>query len=421
MKTSVSELSNGVRVVTCSMREVQSVAVGIWASVGARHEPARLNGISHFIEHMLFKGTARRSARRIMQEIEGIGGDINANTSEERTCYHAAAPAEYLPKICDVLCDIYLHPRLAQRDIELERAVIAEEILMYRDEPSQHVHELLNGAFWRGHALGRPITGTLKSIGGLRREDFHQYRQTHYHGGSTVVSAAGAVDHGRFVELLEKHLGGLPRGAAPRSRPAPTPNTAPKVVAEQRDIQQTQLAIAFPAPHYHDERRFAANLLHVILGGNASSRLFQDLRERRGYCYSVATYPLFFSDTGMFNITTGLDGKNLEASLRIMNKHFAGMREKLCGETELRRAKEYVIGVSRMSMERTSTQNSRIAQSLLSFGKILDPEEMHAKTRAVTARDVREVARWIFRPRRAAAAIIGPAAEAKALRPLFHG
>ena len=271
MKTQLTTLPSGLRVATCEMPHVETAAVGVWAGVGGRHEPARLNGISHFIEHMLFKGTARRSARRIMEEVEGVGGDMNAFTAEERTCYYAAAAVEFFPRLCDVLCDLYLNPRFAPQDIERERGVIGEEILMYRDEPSSHVQEMLNELYWHGHPLGRPLTGTLETIESFKREDFADYRITHYHAASTVISAAGKIRHEDVVERVAGLLDKLPKGRKPRKGAPPVPaKGGPRIVVEKRDTQQTQLAMGLPGTSHHDPRRYALQILHIILGGNVA-------------------------------------------------------------------------------------------------------------------------------------------------------
>ena len=203
-KSCLTSLPNGLRIATCEVPHAETAAIGIWAGVGGRHESAKLSGISHFIEHMLFKGTLRRSARRIMQEVEGVGGDMNAYTAEERTCYYAVAAAEFFSRLCDVLCDLYMNPKLAPSDIERERGVICEEILMYRDEPSSHVQELLNRHFWPDHPLGRPLTGTPDTVESMQRDDFLSYRATHYHAGSTVISAAGKLRHEDVVEMAAR-------------------------------------------------------------------------------------------------------------------------------------------------------------------------------------------------------------------------
>jgi predicted Zn-dependent peptidase len=409
--TKLTTLPGGLRVATCEMPHAQTAAMGIWASVGGRHEPAALNGISHFIEHMLFKGTGRRSARRIMQEIEGVGGDMNAYTAEERTCYYATAAAEFFPRVCDVLCDIYTDPKFSAQDIERERGVIAEEIQMYRDDPSSQVQELLSAAFWPGHPLGRPITGTVDTVNALERRDFLSYRASHYHAASTVVSAAGRVSHGEVVERVARRLSVLKPGRLPVTKPSPKPATRPRVVVEARDVQQTQVAIALAAPGHRDASRFAYHLMHVILGGNASSRLFQELREKRGLCYSVSTHPLTLNDGGALNISAGLDRKNLGRSLRLILAEFERLREIPVGPAELRRAKEFSVGSSRMSLERASSQNMRLGGSVLGHGKIVDPEFVHEKIRAVTRDEVREVARRVLDPARITLAVVGPSPD----------
>lgn len=413
--TTLTTLPNGLRIATCEMPHAETASMGIWASVGGRHEPAALNGISHFIEHMLFKGTAKRSARRIMQEIEGVGGDMNAYTAEERTCYYATAAAEFFPRVSDVLCDLYTEPRFSVQDIDRERGVIAEEILMYRDEPSSHVQENLNATFWPRHPLGRPLTGTLDSLEAMGRDEFLDYRKTHYHAANTIVSVAGKIRHQQVVESISEALASLPRGRKPASRPAPAVPTKPRLHLEARDIQQTQVAMALPAFSHLDDRRFAFHLLHIILGGNASSRLFQELREKRGICYSVSTHPLTLDDSGVLNVSIGLDRKNLQKSLELILAQFANLREKNVGSAELKRAKEYSVGSSRMSLERASTQSMRVGASVLVYGEILAPEVAHERIRAVTAEDIRVAASEILNPSRLSLALVGPDPDAAML------
>ncbi len=389
--------------------------MGIWAGVGGRHEPANLNGISHFIEHMLFKGTSRRSARRIVEEVEGVGGDMNAYTSEERTCYYATAAAEFFPRVCDVLCDLYMNPKFTTRDIERERGVICEEILMYRDEPSSHVQELLNKHFFSDHPLGRPLTGTPDTVESMQRDDFLSYRATHYHAGSTVVSAAGRIGHEEVIAHACRLLEKIPSRKPVRQVKAPDYSREPTVVSERRDVQQTQVALGFPGPSHHDSRRYAMQILNVILGGNASSRLFQELREKRGLCYSVSAHPSSFKDTGMLNISLGLEQRNVEKSLRLILSTFEDLKKRPVRPAELKRAKEYAVGTSRMSLERTSTHNMRLGGSVLVYGRIIDPEEIHSRLRGVTCEDVQAAAKDFLDAHCATAAIVGPAPDEAAI------
>lgn len=407
-KSRLTKLPNGLRIATCEMPHAETAAMGIWASVGGRHEPGRLSGISHFIEHMLFKGTAKRSAVRIMQDIEGVGGDMNAFTAEERTCYYATAAAEYFPRVCDVLCDIYVNPRFAQRDIDLERGVIAEEILMYQDDPSSYVQELLEQKYWEGHPLGRPITGTLETIECMGAEEFRAYRASHYNTGSTLITAAGKIQHDDVVDKVTARLKDLPQGKSPASKACPKPTASPHIITSARDIQQTQLAIALPGIGNRDERRFAFHLLHVILGANASSRLFQELREKRGLCYTVTTHQTTLNDGGYLGISAGLDRKNLEKSMRLILTQCDLLREKPVGAAELRRAKEYTIGSNRMALERTSSQNMRLGGSVLAHGRIAEPESVNERIRKVDAAEIQSLAQEILDPTRLTLSVVGP-------------
>ena len=418
-KSRLTKLPNGLRIATCEMPHAETAAMGIWASVGGRHEPADLNGISHFIEHMLFKGTQRRSARRIMEEVEGVGGDMNAFTAEERTCYYATAAAEFFPRVCDVLCDIYMNPRFSPRDIDRERGVIAEEILMYEDEPSSRVQELLEKTQWAGHPLGRPITGTLQTIEGMDASAFRAYRASHYNAPSTVVTAAGKIQHDEVVEKVAELLSDLPTGKSPAAKPYPARQKSPRIVTEARDIQQTQLSLSLPAFSHRNERRFALHLLNVVLGANASSRLFQEMREKRGLCYSVSSHWLSLNDGGALGISAGLDRRNLEKSLRLILAQFDLLSKKPIGSAELRRAKEYTIGSNRMSLERSSSQNARLGGALLAQGKIVDIETINERLRAVTPDDILSVAREILDPSRLTVAVVGPKPDEPMLKKLL--
>lgn len=408
MKTQVSTLPNGLRIATCAMPSSQTVAVGIWAAVGGRHETARTGGISHFLEHLLFKGTKRRSARRISQEVEGVGGDLNAYTAEERTCYYASASADHLGRVTDVLCDMYRHSLLDPSEIKRERGVITEEIEMIRDDPAQHVHELLTAETWHGSSLARPITGTKRSLQAITRRDLRTHIATHYHAGRTVLTAAGAVDHERIVSMAREHLGGLPKGPAPARPLLPKRQSAPRVVIESRDTQQTQMALSFRGVGARDPRRYAVTLLHVLLGGNMSSRLFQELREKRGLCYSVSTALSSHSDCGAFEIALGLDGEKVEKALGLILKECDRITEKGPSRAELKRACDYSIGTSRMALERASTQNYRLGTSLLTYGKILDAESVYKKLATVTPEEVRKVASHILTRRTLCLALVGP-------------
>lgn len=406
MCTKISRLKNGTRVVSLHLPHSQTVAVGIWALAGSRHEPLKLNGISHFLEHMLFKGSAKRSARKISESIEGIGGDINAMTSEENTCFYAAAPKAHFARVCDVLLDMYRNPKLSPRDVELERSVITDEIRMYRDTPEQCVQELLNKIFWGKNTLALPVTGTEESLAQISRQDLVDFHSRHYRAPSTVISAAGAIDHDLLLQRIESF--DLPAGGSP-PKPKKTPfDTSPQIHFEKRDIGQMQMSLGLPGIGILSPDRYAQRIMEIILGGNSSSRLFQNLREKRGWCYSVSTYLTAFSDTGMFNISLGADSKYAEKILGIIGDEFSAMREKICRGTELRRAKDYILGSYDMAAERTETRCNVAAQLLIRYGRIIGREEWREGIESVTAEQVQAAAQKTLCLSAAKLAIIAP-------------
>jgi predicted Zn-dependent peptidase len=392
------------------MPSSQTAAVGIWCAVGARHEAARVGGVSHFLEHLLFKGTKKRSARQISEEIEGVGGDLNAYTAEERTCYYAAASADHLSRITEVLSDMYCNSLLKGSEIERERGVIVEEIEMIRDEPAQHVQELLTAETWKGDSLARPITGTKKSLFSIARSDLLAHLKSHYHTGRTILTAAGAVEHNELVALACRFLGKLPgdpKKSSTHPLSPPKRQTSPRILIENRETQQTQIAMSFRGTGSSDPRRYAINLLHVILGGNMSSRLFQELRERRGLCYSVSTALSTHFDCGAFEISLCLDGEKVEKALGLILKECDRIAEKGPSKSELKRASDYSIGTSRMALERASTQNYRLGTALLTYGKIVSPEQVYDRLAKVTPEEIRKVASHVLNRRTLCLAMVG--------------
>lgn len=408
MKTNLSTLSNGIRVVTCEMPHMQSVTFGLWAGVGGRHEPKQVSGISHFMEHMLFKGTRRRTARQIGQEVESVGGYLNATTTHDHTVYYGAAPANQFRKLTAVLCDMYSEPRFSAIDIKKERSVIAEEILMYQDEPSELVQEMLWEDLWPNHGLGRPLTGTLESIGQIHRDDFLKFKENYYHAGNTVVSAAGLVHHDDVVARVDSLLGSLPKGRKTSGRGVPVFPDQSRVRIDSRDTQQTHVAFGVPACDLYHDDRYAITLLNVLLAGNMSSRLFQELREKRGLCYSVSSSVSHYSDTGVLNFYIGLDAKNLPLAMQLIGREFARLRNEPVKISELKRAKDYTVGSARMSLERSTAQSSRLGYSVLFYGDVVDPETVHERLMQVTPEEIQRVAERSLRPERVTLSLVGP-------------
>lgn len=408
----LTTLPNRCRIVSVEMPHMKSVSVGFWAAIGGRHETAPLGGISHFVEHLLFKGTRRRSARQITESVEGIGGYLNAFTTEDHTCYYAKGAAGHFGTLCDVLADMYLHSQFPPPEIEREREVIREEILMYRDQPAQHSQELLTQTLWPEHPLGRPLTGTVETISAFKREQLRAFQRQHYVGRNTIVTVAGCVPHDRIVGVLQPLLRKLPDGRTPRFQRARLQDGSQQVALVSQETEQTHLAMGFHTFGRRDERRFALKLLSVILGENMSSRLFQKLREQRGYCYSVHTSMATLEDAGAISIYAGLDPAKLKKAIGLILKELETICRKQPSRSELRKAQDYTIGQTSMGLESTTNQMMWMGESLLGYRKVLNPAEIEVRIEAVTPEDVQRVACHCLHRGRLAVAVVGPQKEA---------
>lgn len=405
----LTRLPNGVRIASHEMPHMRSVTTGIWVGVGGRHETMAECGMSHFIEHLLFKGTARRSARKITESVEGLGGYLNAYTTEDHTCYYSRAAARHLPQLADVLCDMFMNSEFAPEEINRERDVIREEILSYRDQPEQHASDLLTETMWPKHPLGRPLTGTLESISKFRRPELKRFVREHYNGSNTIVAVAGPVCHEEVVRLFAPTLGRLPSGTKPRfTHIRATTRNNVSVKAFPQETEQTHLAMGFHAFGRRDDRRYALRLLSVLLGENMSSRLFQTLRERHGYCYSVQTSIVTLDDTGAIQICAGLDPTKLRKALGMILKELERICDAKPSARELKKARDYTIGQTAMGLESTTNQMMWMGESLLGYGKILDPGELEKKVMAVQTEDVQKVACHCLSRGRLGVAIVGP-------------
>lgn len=409
-------LKNGVRIASIGMPHMQSATVGLWTAVGARHESKSLSGVSHFVEHLMFKGTHQRNAKQITEAVEGVGGYLNAFTTEDHTCYYAKAGANHLATLCDVLGDMYMNSEFSPVEIERERAVIREEILMYRDQPAQYAQELLSATLWPDHPLGRALTGTIETTSRLQRKELLGHKKDTYNGRTTVVAAAGKVEHEAVVELIAPLLEKLPPGKLPRfSRVNGTPNS-PQIRVHTQDTEQTHLALGFHALGRHDERRFALKLLSVILGENMSSRLFQKLREKHGLCYSVNSGMSMFEETGLLSIGVGLDHSKLQKALGLIFSELERFCKQPPTKGELQKAKDYTIGQNLMGLESTSNHMMWIGDSMLSYQKVLDPSEVERRFLSVTREEITQVARDCFKKALCALAVVGPIKDQAPLR-----
>jgi predicted Zn-dependent peptidase len=404
----ITRLPNGLTVATAEMPQMASVSLGLWVGAGSRYEPAEMNGICHFIEHLLFKGTRRRSAREISQAVEGIGGYLNAFTGEEVTCFHARARHDRLEDLFDVLADMFLNSKFAPEDIEKEREVIKEEIAMYLDQPQQHVQELLNATLWPDQPLGRPITGTPETLDTIQREHLVNYLRRNYVTTNLLLAASGKLKHRRVVKIVERYARRFPAGIRPRLNPARTDQHEPRLRLFTRETEQTQLALGIRTCSRRDERRHALRLLNTLLGENMSSRLFQVVREDRGLAYSIYSVPSFFEDTGDLVISAGLDTDNLPETLRLILRELRRLRESLPTAAELRRARDFVIGQIDLGLESADNQMNWIGEQWLGYGHINRPVEIKRHLQRVTAAQIRAAARDFFRPERLNLALVSP-------------
>jgi predicted Zn-dependent peptidase len=415
----VTRLENGLTVATAEMPHMASVSLGIWVGVGGRYEPEPVSGVSHFIEHLLFKGTQRRSAREISQAVEGIGGYLNAFTSEEHTCFYAKVRHDHFGRVLDVLADMFLHSTFDPEEMDKEREVIKEELAMYMDQPQQYVQELLNATMWPDQPLGRSITGSKKTLDGLGREKLLDYHKQNYVAPATLIAAGGRITHREAVAALSKYARKFPRGARPCCAPAVSTQTKPALRLLSKKTEQTQIALGIRACSRHDERRFALRLLNAVLGENMSSRLFQSVREEHGLAYSIYSANSFFDDAGDIVIAAGLDMDNLEKTLKLILREMKRLAAQLVPAAELRRARDYLMGQLDLSLENSESQMMWAGEQWLGYGKIAHPDEFKKRLSAVTAGQLRAAARDFFRPGRMNLALISPLKSAAGLEKIL--
>jgi predicted Zn-dependent peptidase len=411
LRTQVSRLPNGLRVVSATMPHAQSVSVGVWVGAGGRCEPPAWAGISHFIEHMLFKGTRRRSARQISETIEGRGGDINAFTQEESTCYFARVACDRAWEALDVLLDMYAEPRLGAEDIRRERSVVMEEIMMVRDQPAHHVEEMIGELLWPGQALGRPLVGRPETIRTLGRPAMVEYMRRAYVPANTVIAFAGPVDHAACVRQARRHVGDYASGRRLRFAPVDGQKEQHPLRFMGKDTEQAHVTLGIRAFGRNDCRRYALKVLSVMLGENMSSRLFQVVREKHGLAYAIQSGVHLHHDTGALIVSAGLDSKRIEQAMLLIARELGRLRDRPAGRCELARARDYAVGQIRMSLESTSAQMMWAGEHLLCHGEIITPESIIEALRVVTADEVQTLARQLFRSAGMSLAVIAPDTE----------
>ncbi|HEX4077119.1 MAG TPA: pitrilysin family protein [Candidatus Acidoferrales bacterium] len=399
-------LPNGLVVLTEPMDHVHSVSVGIWVRSGSRREPAELNGISHFIEHMVFKGTARRTAEDIAREMDSVGGMLDAFTSKEMVCFNARVLDEHLPRAFDVIADMALDPKFADEDIAREQSVILEEIRMTQDNPEDLVHELFTQNFWAPHALAKPILGTPETVSSFTRDTLQKWFRQWYAPNHLVVTAAGHLTHAQLVDLVAERFSKLaPSGDGAADS---VPQAAPHVTLRSKsELEQVHICIGVPALPLTDRRRFAVSLLNNILGGGMSSRLFQNIRERQGLAYAIFSDISSYRDAGVLSVYAGTSRETVDKLIRSVLDEFRRIKDEPLDAEELRRAKDHLKGATLLALEGSGSRMNSLARYHIYFDRHFTPQELIAMLESVTAEEVQQIAREFFAPNRIAASVVG--------------
>jgi predicted Zn-dependent peptidase len=399
-------LPNGLIVLTERMEHLRSVAMGVWIKSGSRGEAAETNGISHFVEHMVFKGTRNRSAQLIAREMDSIGGNLDAFTGKETICFNVKSLADHVPVALDVLADLVLYPVFASPDIERERGVILEEIKIDEDNPDVLVHELFTQNFWKDHPLGKPILGTTATVGRLDQPKLLDYHSGRFHAGNMVFSAAGNLEHDQFVEAVAEKFSPLHSGEPLTELPAPQ-SSARILLKNKKALEQVQICMGVPAPPITDSNRFTTLILNTVLGGGMSSRLFQTIREDRGMAYSVFSDLSPYRDTGTLCVYAGTSaGKALEC-IELVLAEFRKLKEELLPDEELTRAKDQLKGNILMGLESSNSRMANLARQEIYFGQFFTADEIIARIEAVQPAEVQAMAQRLFDPERVAVTLLG--------------
>ena len=399
-------LPNGLILLTERMEYMRSVAMGVWIKSGSRCEAAETNGISHFVEHMLFKGTRSRTAQHIAREMDSIGGNLDAFTGKETICFNVKSLAEHVPIALDVLADLVLNPVFDLPDIERERGVILEEIKIDEDNPEVLVHELFTQAFWKDHPLGWPILGTSATVAGLNKRSLVDYHSDRFHGGNMIFAAAGNLDHDDFAETIAGKFSTLAGSATLHELPAPKAE-ARIVQRNKKSLEQAQICLGLPAPPITDDSRYATLILNTVLGGGMSSRLFQTIREERGMAYSIYSDLSPYRDTGTLCVYAGTSaGKALEVVDLILDE-FSKLKQEPLSVEELTRAKDQVKGNILMGLESSNARMANLARQEMYFHEFITVDEIIARINDVAVDQVRTMAQRLFDAERIAVTLLG--------------
>ncbi|HWP34143.1 MAG TPA: pitrilysin family protein [Thermodesulfobacteriota bacterium] len=398
-------LPNGLRIVTEVVPHVQSVTVGLWALIGSRDEPPTQNGIAHFVEHMLFKGTRTRDALAISKAIDSVGGVLNAFTTREHTCIYAKVRPQHTELAIDVLSDAFLHSTFEPEELEKERKVILQEISMVEDTPDDWVHDLFSQSFWPDHPLGRPIQGTAEVLEALTRDDLIRHFERYFCPEGLVIAAAGALDHDEIVRLVERYF--VLERTAPRPAPQPAPRPVKNVTIRRKNLEQVHLCLGTVGiPQTHPLRE-AGYLLNAILGGGMSSRLFQEIREKRGLAYSVYSFLTTYANAGQFGVYAGTGPENVAQVIELILTELRAVKENSVTAAELESAKEQLKGSFLLSLESTDARMDRLAKNEIYYGRHFDVAEVVAEIDRVTLDDLHALAAEILGADTLSLAVLG--------------
>ena len=400
-------LPNGLLVLTESMPHMRSVAMGAWVASGSRDEPAEENGLSHFVEHMVFKGTTSRSAQDIAREVDSIGGNLDAFTGKESVCFNIKVLDENTAPALDVLSDLVLHPKFSSADLEREQGVILEEIKMDEDNPDYLVHETFTQNFWRNHPLGRPILGTVKTVSSFNQDTVFGHHQRRFTGQNMVFSAAGHLEHDRIVAMIADKFGAVAAGSRAVDAEK-TPVTTPHItLKKKRSLEQVQMCLGVPAPPVDSPDRFALYMLNAMLGGGMSSRLFESIRENEGLAYSIYSELSPFRDAGALSVYAGMSLDKTERVLKLTLVELRRLKEEQVSASELKRAKDQMKSNMVLGLESSGSRMSNLARQQMYYGRFISIDEVVAEIDRVTPADIERLANELFRPEALALTLLG--------------
>mgnify|MGYP002345744602 CR=1 FL=1 len=411
-------LPNGLRIVSEPLRYLKSVSLGIWIDIGSRDESAAECGTCHFIEHMLFKGTRRRSALDIALELDAIGGLSNAFTAKENTCFYARVLDKHFGRLADILADIVFNSTLSPEEVERERQVILQEICMVEDTPDEHIHDLFTELSWKDHPMGMPIQGTVESVGGIEQTALAEFIRRRYVPEKTIVAAAGNIEHEEVVAFFRPLFEGLPSGEDAPARLMPELNAG--LLVREKDLEQVHICLGASAPSQRDPQRFASAVFNTILGGNMSSRLFQEIREKRGLAYAVYSFLSSYADAALLGVYMATDAQQVNPALEIIEREIGKIRRGEVSEEELTHAKDNLVGGLYLGAEGAEGRMMRLAKNEFLFGRYVSYDELAESIERVRLDEVVEVSRSIFEDGRLALATLGPMKEEEVAADILH-